>query len=257
MKFYDQSVKLTELTNVENEESLFLNEINPSDIKNGKEKMLIQMRGKKRIRSVVVLLHENALNSNDVFILDAGMKIYQWNGKKASKFKKARGLDVTTNIRVKDRSGTAKAFIIDEGKDEDTPECKEFWKIITGNPSPKVVPLIDNDGKTEDEAENYIDQNTTLYRIYKKGGKFKLKRVAINQDLSKEMLKSEYVFILDCLNEIHIWEGKDSDAESKKMAKKIAMVCEFEILKFDRNSKHNKIVHFGFQRSDTLKRERF
>jgi hypothetical protein len=34
----------------------------------------------------------NSLNQKDVFILDTGKIIYQWNGKKASKFKKASKL---------------------------------------------------------------------------------------------------------------------------------------------------------------------
>eukprot|EP01080_Neovahlkampfia_damariscottae_P002213 gene2213-2387_t len=227
MKFYDKPVKLSELKGRIDEDELFLNEVNPIDVKNGLRNILLQMKGKKRIRSKVVLLNVNSLNSSDVFILDAGMKVFQWNGKKASKFKKARGLDVTTNIRVKDRSGTAKAIILDEGKEAEYPnEFKEFWKLISGKSETQQVELTD--GQTDIEAEKEIDKNTILYRIYKKSGKFKLKKIAEDQDLSKEMLKSEYVFILDCLNEIHIWEGKESSAESKKMAKKIAMKFEVQ-----------------------------
>ncbi len=35
-----------------------------------------------------------SLNSGDVFILDAGLKLYQWNGKDSNKYEKAKALDV-------------------------------------------------------------------------------------------------------------------------------------------------------------------
>jgi hypothetical protein len=35
-----------------------------------------------------------SLNSGDVFILDAGLTLYQWNGKDSNKYEKAKALDV-------------------------------------------------------------------------------------------------------------------------------------------------------------------
>ena len=220
----DNSLKISEISGRIDEDELFLNDINPINVKNGKLFMLIQVKGKKRIRSKVVLFSIKSLNSSDVFVLDAGMKIYQWNGKKSSKFKRARGLDVTTNLRVKERSGNAKAFIMDEGKDEDSTMFKEFWKLLTGKPTIQEVP-IDN-GITDQEEEEIIDKNTYLYKITFQNGKCNSNLISTNQLMSKEILTSDAVFVLDCFSEIHVWEGKNSDSESKKMAKQMAMKLE-------------------------------
>lgn len=221
VKLYGLNIKVTEMNEKVSDDQLFMNELNPQDVKTGKIPVLIQMKGKKRIRSRKVKWGAQQLNSSDVFIIDCGLKIYQWNGKKASKFKKARGLDVTTNLRVKERAGAAKAFILDEGKDEDTNEYKELWNIL-GNP--QNIPLTDN--KSDENEEILIDRNTTLYRLSEQQGNFKVKRIATNQNLSKFMLKSEYVYILDCLSEIFIWEGSKSTQSLKKMGKRIAMKLE-------------------------------
>lgn len=42
---------------------------------------LLHLKGKKVVRMVEVDLKRAALNSGDVFILDAGLIIYQWQGK--------------------------------------------------------------------------------------------------------------------------------------------------------------------------------
>jgi hypothetical protein len=191
-------------------------------VKNGKKLMLIQVKGKKRIRSRVVQFHVSSLNSSDVFILDAGQNIYQWNGKKSSKFKRARGLDVTTNLRVKERSGNAKAQIMDEGSEEDSPCFKEFWKLLTGNQESQTVPL--NNGITDEQEEIEIDKKTILYRISFLNSKLEAKLISTNELMSKELLQSDFVYVLDCFSEIHIWEGKKSENESKRMAKQMAMV---------------------------------
>eukprot|EP01080_Neovahlkampfia_damariscottae_P006648 gene6648-10813_t len=217
-------MKISEISGRIDEDELFLNDINPTHVKNGKVLMLIQVKGKKRIRSRVVLFSIESLNSSDVFVLDAGMKIYQWNGKKSSKFKRARGLDVTTNLRVKERSGNAKAFIMDEGKDEDSTMFKEFWKLLTGQPKIQEVPL--DNGITDQEEEETIDKQTFLYKITFQNGKCNSMMVSTNQLMSKDILTSDAVFVLDCFYEIHVWEGKNSDSESKKMAKQMAMKFE-------------------------------
>ena len=55
-----------------------------------------------------------SLNSGDVFILDQGLTIYQWNGKDASRSEKAKGLDISVAIKDEERGGRAKIIAINE-----------------------------------------------------------------------------------------------------------------------------------------------
>jgi hypothetical protein len=52
-------------------------------------------------------LKADSLNDGDVFILDAGLKLYQWNGAGASRQEKSKGLDVARKIKDEERSGRA------------------------------------------------------------------------------------------------------------------------------------------------------
>ncbi len=58
------------------------------------KKILIQLKGKNRIHVRQVELSSKSLNKSDVFILDAGDKIYDWNGAQADRKKREKGVDI-------------------------------------------------------------------------------------------------------------------------------------------------------------------
>lgn len=46
---------------------------------------LLWVKGRKNVRVVQVPMHTSSLNSGDVFILDEGLTLTQWNGKDSGK----------------------------------------------------------------------------------------------------------------------------------------------------------------------------
>jgi len=75
-------------------------------------KKLFQVKGKRNVRVMQVELSYKSLNQGDVFILDAGLKIFQWNGKKANKSERAKGLEVVRDMKDNERGGRAAIFIV-------------------------------------------------------------------------------------------------------------------------------------------------
>jgi hypothetical protein len=75
------------------------------------ETRLLQCKGSRSIRVTPVPVSHKSLNSGDVFVLDAGLKVWQWNGKEANKMEKAKALDVTTAIKNDERGGRATVCI--------------------------------------------------------------------------------------------------------------------------------------------------
>lgn len=63
------------------------------------ETRLLHIKGRKSARVRRVECKASSLNSGDVFILDMGLTLYQWNGKDCHKLEKVKGLDVTLNIK--------------------------------------------------------------------------------------------------------------------------------------------------------------
>jgi hypothetical protein len=55
---------------------------------------------KDLIKRTQVALIPDTLNSGDVFILDAGRHIFQWNGKGASRVEKTKALEVSMCVCV-------------------------------------------------------------------------------------------------------------------------------------------------------------
>lgn len=56
----------------------------------------------------------SSLNEGDVFILDLGKTLFQWNGKQANKYEKFKGLEMITHIKDKERGGKATAIFLGE-----------------------------------------------------------------------------------------------------------------------------------------------
>ncbi|MCV5649629.1 hypothetical protein OFN55_43560, partial [Escherichia coli] len=67
-------------------------------VKNGTQKMLIRLSGKSQ-RADQVECDATMINIHGVYILDAGTTIYQFNGEKASRFLKAKALELSNTIK--------------------------------------------------------------------------------------------------------------------------------------------------------------
>lgn len=76
------------------------------------EKRLLHVKGKRNVRVNQVKVSSDSLNRGDVFILDCGLKIFQWNGNTSSRTERAKALDVTRQIKDEERGGKAKVIII-------------------------------------------------------------------------------------------------------------------------------------------------
>ena len=74
--------------------------------------------------------HASSLNHGDVFILDAGMTIYEWIGKKANVFEKTKGMQCANRIRDDERGSKAKIIKVVDGSEDGT-----FWKLTGGSKS--------------------------------------------------------------------------------------------------------------------------
>lgn len=88
---------------------------------------LLLLKGKRTVRVSEVKLSNKSLNKGDVFILDAGLKIFIFNGATANKYEKAKGIEVASQINSDQRSGRAEIIILD-----DDIRNEEFWGPLGG-----------------------------------------------------------------------------------------------------------------------------
>lgn len=207
--------KLESPTDIEKEPNF----IDPTEVKNGNQKLLIQVIGKRRIRTIMVPLSPKSLNSYAAYVLDAGMKIYQWNGNKASRVTKAKAMDVATKIRMKERGGKATLVTIDQPKsDKADSSDAEFWQLLGGK-------IKSSEIREDEDIATDKPVISRLYLVVPKDEERLKARVRMIHETSpppKEMLETDNVYVLDTDTEIFIWIGKASKAKERKLAINIA-----------------------------------
>jgi gelsolin len=181
---------------------------------------LLHVKGaKKNIRVVEVPLDCDSLNHGDVFILDAGLQIYQWNGKDASVAEKRRGNEVAHGIQ-EERNGRPRLYIVDGEEVEVVPE---FWQLIGGKTKIKSA--------SEGGSDHSVQAHTKkLVRVDINGSSVEFAEVA-QSNFTKLLLKPDHIFIVDCANCVYIWVGSKVDRENQNQAYQI---CNQYLLKVHR-----------------------
>ena len=91
------------------------------------ETRLLHLKGKRTVRVRQVPIARSSLNKGDVFILDAGLKIFIFNGPTCNKFEKAKGIEVAQAIDDDERGGRAEIVHL-----EDDVSNAEFWGPLGG-----------------------------------------------------------------------------------------------------------------------------
>lgn len=149
-----------------------------------------------------------SLNSDDCFIYDAGLDLYQFNGRTSSGIERIKAAQVARAIDD-ERSGKPEIHVFEEDDAiQDSRPAEEFWKGVGGKRS------IAESSKMTELAEN--SRGMKLYRLSDRSGnmQFKLESKAeVSKKLSKK-LDSDDAFIFDSGSTIYAWIGnKASKAE--------------------------------------------
>jgi gelsolin len=164
---------------------------------------LMHLKGKKVVRVTQVPLKSDSLNDGDVFILDAGLKLWQWNGSKCAIAEKRKAQEVLNGLK-EERNGKPKSKIIDSTEDD-----SEFWDHLGGKGA--IHPEIP-DEKVEPAQK-------TIWCLSDSSGKLQVSEIASGKgNIKKSCLKSEDVFFVDNGHTIYVWIGSGTTKNEKSMA---------------------------------------
>lgn len=156
-----------------------------------------------------VPISSDSLNTGDVFVLDQGLKIYQWNGCKAAGTEKHKAMEFTSELKS-ERSGKPEVVVFDQDDSDATP----FWDGIGGKGTIKDEPSANRFEK--------VSGDKILLRLSNSSGKMEFKEEAKN-NLSLSMLDSNDIFIIDAASEVFVWIGSKSNVNEKSSSFKYAM----------------------------------
>lgn len=156
-----------------------------------------------------VNLEASSLDPRHVFILDAGLTIYLWFGKRAKNTLKSKARLFAEKINKEERKNKAELVAEPPGK-----EPRGFWQILNYE---EDVPFVPKDHIPEDFAWS----PPRLYRVEIGMGYLELPQPE-EFPLTKDVLVKRNVYILDAHNDVFIWFGKKSSRIVRAAAVRLA-----------------------------------
>jgi gelsolin len=167
---------------------------------------LLHIKGKKRITVLEVDLSSKSLNIGDAFVLDCGLKIYQWLPSKSGATEKYRAAQVATELK-NSRKG-AEVEVLDEAGSE------EFWKILGGKDQISCVSEVPTDEEFEKMGQTF---KKCIWKLSDETGKIEFKKVQEGK-IEKKTLDTNDAFIIDVGCEVIAWVGKKASPNEIKFA---------------------------------------
>jgi len=168
---------------------------------------LLHIKGKRTVRVTQVPLSGTSLNSGDVFLLDLGLKLYQWNGKASAGQERMKGAQFGRAISD-ERKGLARVTVLAEGDD-----APDFWAALGG-----VTPVK---SAAEGGKDELVVDLKKLFQLSDASGSLTFTQVGEGK-FKRDLLNHNDVFILDDGAEIFAWVGSGSSPNEKRMALKYA-----------------------------------
>eukprot|EP00474_Spongospora_subterranea_P009430 CRZ09888.1 hypothetical protein [Spongospora subterranea] len=173
--------------------------VKPTDYK----PRLLHVKGVRKAVSVVqVPTKRESLNQGDVFILDNGLSIYQWNGSCAGVYEKRKANEIAAQIR--ESRGCKPTFQVLD----DQEKCDAFWSVLGGQGPVKSAEA----GGPDDQAVKAVKK---LLRLSDACGQLTVSEVA-SGTIKKSMLDTNDVFLIDVNgNSLLIWVGAKASQDER------------------------------------------
>ena len=84
-----------------------------------------------------VPLHWNSFNNGDVFIIDVGQGLIQWNAPQSNRQERMKAGQMARCIRDRERGGRVPIVTIDAGTENQYPQCQAMLIKLLGPPPNK------------------------------------------------------------------------------------------------------------------------
>uniref|UniRef100_A0A8C5APX2 Villin-1 n=1 Tax=Gadus morhua TaxID=8049 RepID=A0A8C5APX2_GADMO len=96
-------------------------------------KRLLHVKGRKHVVAGEVDMSWASFNNGDVFILDLGNIIIQWNGPKSNHMERLKGVNLAKDIRDRERGGRAQVTVVEAEDEKTSVEAVKLMKQHLGD----------------------------------------------------------------------------------------------------------------------------
>ncbi|XP_035007781.1 advillin isoform X1 [Hippoglossus stenolepis] len=201
-------------------------------------KRLLHVKGKKRVIAREVEMCWKSFNLGDVFLLDIGKTIVQWNGPRCNKQEKLKGMLLAKDIRDRERGGRAEIRVIEGDAESNSPQNMEVLNNVLGERTSGL-----KEGPTDEVADQEQKAKLTLYHVSDVDGQMKVTDVA-TRPLVQDLLNHDDCYLLDQGGtKIFVWKGKKANKAERQAA--MARALEFIKVKKYPNTTNVETVNDG------------
>ncbi|XP_049912534.1 villin-1 isoform X2 [Epinephelus moara] len=174
---------------------------------------LLHVKGRKHVTATEVEVSWNSFNNGDIFLLDMGKAIVQWNGPQSNRREKLKAVLLAQDIRDRERGGRAQIGVV-EGRDEQSsPELMKVMTAVLGQRTGQLKEAIPDD--KPDQVQN---TSVRLYHVFENSGNLVVQEVA-TQPLTQDLLHSTDCYIVDQRgSSVMVWKGKQASKEERREA---------------------------------------
>uniref|UniRef100_A0A8K9Y239 HP domain-containing protein n=1 Tax=Oncorhynchus mykiss TaxID=8022 RepID=A0A8K9Y239_ONCMY len=174
---------------------------------------LLHVKGKKRISAMEVEMSWESFNLGDVFLLDSGKTIIQWNGPESNRQERLKGMLLAKDIRDRERGGRAEIGVIEGDTEGNSSKLMEILISILGQRTSKLL-----NGMPDETADQQQKAQLTLYHVSNAEGQMKVTEVA-TRPLVQDLLNHDDCYFLDQGGvKIFVWKGKRANKAERQAA---------------------------------------
>ncbi|XP_029384556.1 villin-1 isoform X2 [Echeneis naucrates] len=179
---------------------------------------LLHVKGRKNVTATEVEVSWNSFNNGDIFLLDVGKAIVQWNGPQSNRREKLKAVLLAQDIRDRERGGRAQIGVVEGGDEQDSPELMKVMTAVLGQRTGHLKDAI------PDEKPGQVQKtNVRLYHVFENSGNLVVQEVA-TQPLTQDLLHSSDCYIVDQSgSSVMVWKGKLASKQERREALNRAM----------------------------------
>ncbi|KAG9271627.1 villin-1 [Astyanax mexicanus] len=182
-------------------------ETNVSDVRR-----LLHVKGKKNVVAGEVDMSWNSFNKGDVFLLDLGNGIIQWNGPQSNRMERLKGMNLAKDIRDRERGGRAQVVVVEGDDEASSPKAMEVMMKFLGERREIKDPIPD------EVVDEKLKSSIKLFHISDASGNLVVKEVAV-KPLTQDLLNQEDCYLLDQGGiRIFVWKGRKSSKKERSEA---------------------------------------
>lgn len=157
----------------------------------------------KNVTILEVPLCKASLNSGDVFVLDIGTALYQWNGRSSSGIERVKAAQFLNELNSERGCKGIKEVL----EEDTTSATHPFYSEL-----PETAPSNTNEIKSKEPTQPI----KTLLRVSDQSGCLTMTTIKDDEPVTLADFKTEDVFILDRGDQCFVWIGNEASASERK-----------------------------------------